>query len=323
MPSISSLSALWHSIPKPNVRPAEAGLVSKALHAITNRAEAQASAPRNPLTRFFNHQLYGSPTERQKIQPYLQKQLDADVQDGLATRVTLQGQAGRLEGYLHSAKPGEASGKVVLFLHGSHDAAETQAHSVIPYHRNQGADTLVVNGRGFGQSDGTARSSQALYDDAYTMYRHLVDERGILPENITVHAYSLGGPEGAEVARRAAAVGESIGGLLLDRPMPSMAQAVAAKGAFNPFGIGASLAKAINGQFSVERNMLGVPTDVPVMLLTDNEGLGAAGEGLRGKLAAAGFSVSGERMQFGHVDTLAVMDRYSPQIAQRFLGVSN
>lgn len=75
-----------------------------------------------------------------------------------------------------------------------------------------------------------------------------------------------------------------------------------------------ALAKAINGRFSVEKNLDGLPKSTPIMLLTDNEGLGREGEKLRAKLAVAGYQVSGEQTFYGHLASNRLMGQYAEQI---------
>ena len=66
------------------------------------------------------------------------------------------------------------------------------------------------------------------------MFRYLVEERGVAPGKILIHGYSMGGPIAADLARYAAEQGKPVGGLLLDRPMPSMSKAITANELPNP-----------------------------------------------------------------------------------------
>lgn len=112
---------------------------------------------------------------------------------------------------------------------------------------------LAVNLRGYGESDG-GPSEKGLYQDARTMFNYLVNDKGIDPSNIIIHGYSMGGPIAADLARYAAQNGQAVSGLLLDRPMPSMTKAITAHEVANPAGIVGAIAKAVNGQFSVEKS---------------------------------------------------------------------
>ncbi|EIN9356467.1 MARTX multifunctional-autoprocessing repeats-in-toxin holotoxin RtxA [Vibrio vulnificus] len=273
----------------------------------------------SPLTRFLNNELYGEKDARRKIGEITQTLLDHAVENGESQKVTLKGEVGRLTGYYHqgaASSEGETSatsGKVVLFLHGSGSSAEEQASEIRNHYQKQGIDMLAVNLRGYGESDG-GPSEKGLYQDARTMFNYLVNDKGIDPSNIIIHGYSMGGPIAADLARYAAQNGQAVSGLLLDRPMPSMTKAITAHEMANPAGIVGAIAKAVNGQFSVEKNLKGLPKETPILLLTDNEGLGEEGEKLRAKLAIAGYNVTGEQTFYGHEASNRLMGQYADQI---------
>ncbi|HFQ5401885.1 TPA: MARTX multifunctional-autoprocessing repeats-in-toxin holotoxin RtxA [Vibrio vulnificus] len=273
----------------------------------------------SPLTRFLNNELYGEKDARRKIGEITQTLLDYAVENGESQKVTLKGEAGRLTGYYHQgavSSEGETSatsGKVVLFLHGSGSSAEEQASEIRNHYQKQGIDMLAVNLRGYGESDG-GPSEKGLYQDARTMFNYLVNDKGIDPSNIIIHGYSMGGPIAADLTRYAAQNGQAVSGLLLDRPMPSMTKAITAHEMANPAGIVGAIAKAVNGQFSVEKNLKGLPKETPILLLTDNEGLGEEGEKLRAKLAIAGYNVTGEQTFYGHEASNRLMGQYADQI---------
>ncbi|EGQ8014803.1 MARTX multifunctional-autoprocessing repeats-in-toxin holotoxin RtxA [Vibrio cholerae] len=273
----------------------------------------------SPLTRFLNNELYGDKEARRKIGEITQTLLDHAVEKGESQKITLQGEAGRLTGYYHQGTaPSEGetsspSGKVVLFLHGSGSSAEEQASAIRNHYQKQGIDMLAVNLRGYGESDG-GPSEKGLYQDARTMFNYLVNDKGIDPSNIIIHGYSMGGPIAADLARYAAQNGQAVSGLLLDRPMPSMTKAITAHEVANPAGIVGAIAKAVNGQFSVEKNLEGLPKETSILLLTDNEGLGNEGEKLRTKLTASGYNVTGEQAFYGHEASNRLMSQYADQI---------
>ncbi|CSE23406.1 RTX toxin RtxA [Vibrio cholerae] len=273
----------------------------------------------SPLTRFLNNELYGDKEARRKIGEITQTLLDHAVEKGESQKITLQGEAGRLTGYYHQGTaPSEGetsspSGKVVLFLHGSGSSAEEQASAIRNHYQKQGIDMLAVNLRGYGESDG-GPSEKGLYQDARTMFNYLVNDKGIDPSNIIIHGYSMGGPIAADLARYAAQNGQAVSGLLLDRPMPSMTKAITAHEVANPAGIVGAIAKVVNGQFSVEKNLEGLPKETSILLLTDNEGLGNEGEKLRTKLTASGYNVTGEQTFYGHEASNRLMSQYADQI---------
>ncbi|MBF4433134.1 MARTX multifunctional-autoprocessing repeats-in-toxin holotoxin RtxA [Vibrio anguillarum] len=273
----------------------------------------------SPLTRFLNNELYGDKEARRKIGEITQTLLDHAVEQGESQKVTLKGESGRLTGYYHQGavssdtETSATSGKVVLFLHGSGSSSEEQASAIRSHYQKQGIDMLAVNLRGYGESDG-GPSEKGLYQDARTMFKYLVNDKGIDPSNIIIHGYSMGGPIAADLARYAVQNGQTVSGLLLDRPMPSMTKAITAHEVANPAGIVGAIAKAVNGQFSVEKNLKGLSKETPILLLTDNEGLGEEGEKLRAKLAIAGYNVTGEQTFYGHEASNSLMGQYADQI---------
>ncbi|TVU66077.1 MARTX multifunctional-autoprocessing repeats-in-toxin holotoxin RtxA [Vibrio atlanticus] len=284
--------------------------------------------PLSPLTRFLNNELFGTKYARRKVGDITQTLLGLAVEKGESQKVTLKGEAGRLSGYFHKGakapepEGGESkgNGKVVLFLHGSGSSSEEQASAIRSHYHKQNIDMLAVNMRGYGESDG-GPSEKGLYRDARTMFKYLVNDKGIDPSNIIIHGYSMGGPIAADLARFAAQNGQAVSGLLLDRPMPSMTKAITAHEVVNPAGIVGALSKAVNGQFSVEKNLKGLPKDTPIMLLTDNEGLGGEGEKLRAKLAVSGFNVTGEQTFYGHEASNRLMSQYAEQIVSGLFDV--
>ncbi|EHK8983805.1 MARTX multifunctional-autoprocessing repeats-in-toxin holotoxin RtxA [Vibrio vulnificus] len=311
-------------INKPEVTDVLDALSGNEKHKENVAIENDGTPPRDkeslsPLTRFLNNELYGEKDARRKIGDITQTLLDHAVENGESQKVTLKGEAGRLTGYYHqgaASSEGETSatsGKVVLFLHGSGSSAEEQASAIRNHYQKQGIDMLAVNLRGYGESDG-GPSEKGLYQDARTMFNYLVNDKGIDPSNIIIHGYSMGGPIAADLARYAAQNGQAVSGLLLDRPMPSMTKAITAHEVANPAGIVGAIAKAVNGQFSVEKNLKGLPKETPILLLTDNEGLGEEGEKLRAKLAIAGYNVTGEQTFYGHEASNRLMGQYTDQI---------
>ncbi|EJV9312738.1 MARTX multifunctional-autoprocessing repeats-in-toxin holotoxin RtxA [Vibrio vulnificus] len=311
-------------INKPEVTDVLDALSGNEKHKENVAIENDGTPPRDkeslsPLTRFLNNELYGEKDARRKIGEITQTLLDHAVENGESQKVTLKGEAGRLTGYYHqgaASSEGETSatsGKVVLFLHGSGSSAEEQASEIRNHYQKQGIDMLAVNLRGYGESDG-GPSEKGLYQDARTMFNYLVNDKGIDPSNIIIHGYSMGGPIAADLARYAAQNGQAVSGLLLDRPMPSMTKAITAHEMANPAGIVGAIAKAVNGQFSVEKNLKGLPKETPILLLTDNEGLGEEGEKLRAKLAIAGYNVTGEQTFYGHEASNRLMGQYADQI---------
>ncbi len=132
-------------------------------------------------------------------QPDFASDLDHSPDDiGLAyDDVTVETTDGlRLAGwYVHG--PEDVS-PVVLFFHGNagHIAHRLQTLEML---HAAGAATLIVDYRGYGDSDGTP-SEQGTYTDARAAWRWLTRERGIAPERIVVFGRSLGAAIAAKLA---------------------------------------------------------------------------------------------------------------------------
>lgn len=267
----------------------------------------------SPLTRFFNDYFFGSHDERRDMEKVI------NVKN--AEKTTLKGDAGRLTGNYYNGNDSIQSArnkKVVLFLHGSCDAAEVQAYSFHSYYNQQGIDMLAINMRGFGGSDGSP-SEHGMYADAQTMFRYLVNDRGFDPKNIIIHGYSLGASVASKLAADISANGQRIAGLFLDRPMPSMSKSISGVGIIDPVGLVGKIVKRINGQLSVEKNLKGFSKNIPIMLLTDKEELGSIGEKIRAKLLAEGYQVQGERTNFKHDESYTFMYKYSEYVISSLL----
>ncbi|WP_271198384.1 alpha/beta fold hydrolase [Pseudomonas turukhanskensis] len=274
----------------------------------------------NPIREAF----FGSKDTIGVIEPHIQANIDHRVARNLAEEVELPGKAGNLRGYLYKASEAAPVDKVVLFLHGSGGGGQTQALEVVDEYKARGISVLAVDGRGYGNSDGKP-SEKGLYADAASMYDYLVNIKKVDPKSILIQGYSMGAPVAAKLAAKQSVQGKPVGGLLLDRPMPSTVQALEAhKDAFwNPLGLGSLVAKTVNGRFSVVTNLKGL-SDTPVMLLSDSEGLGLQAEILRGRLENRGYSVKGEQTPYEHTDGRALMADYADKITEQFFkGASN
>ncbi|KNC09310.1 hypothetical protein AC791_11660 [Klebsiella sp. RIT-PI-d] len=278
---------------------------------VTNIKSSKSRASSNPATKFFNNVLFGTQEERRNILPAVQALFNQAVKAGHAEKVVLEGEAGKLSGYYNwgvdSKGTTDNTNRVVLFLHGSGAPFDHKTIGSNLQYQIKGLDVLAVSMRGYGESEGTP-SEAGLYQDARTMLHYLVNDRKIDPANIIIHGYSMGAPVAAELTRYAEQNGMAVSGLFLDRPMPSMSKAVAAHCMINPAGTLGALSKSLNGQFSVEKNLKGLTQDCPIILLTDNEKLGAEGEKLRSKLIAAGYNVGGERTDYTHENSYDLME---------------
>ncbi len=102
--------------------------------------------------------------------------------------------------------PAVSSKVTVLFLHGNAGNISHRLDSIEIFHE-LGLDTLIIDYRGYGQSEGKP-GEQGTYLDAQAGWDYLVSSRGIAPEQIVIFGRSLGGAVAAWLAveNKAAAV---------------------------------------------------------------------------------------------------------------------
>lgn len=88
----------------------------------------------------------------------------------------------------------------LLFLHGNAGNISHRLDSIAIFN-DLGLDVLIIDWRGYGQSEGRA-SEAGTYCDAEAAWRYLVDDRKTDPDNIIVFGRSLGGAVAARLASR-------------------------------------------------------------------------------------------------------------------------
>ncbi len=87
--------------------------------------------------------------------------------------------------------PAERARGTLLFFHGNAGNISHRLDSIAVFHR-LGLNTLIIDYRGYGQSQGKP-SEQGTYLDAAAAWRYLVEERQIPPWEIIIFGRSLGG----------------------------------------------------------------------------------------------------------------------------------
>ena len=94
--------------------------------------------------------------------------------------------------------PADQSTATVLFLHGNAGNISHRLDSIAIF-RELGLDTLIIDYRGYGRSEGTP-GEHGTYLDAQAAWDYLVSRRGIAPERIVIFGRSLGGAVAAWLA---------------------------------------------------------------------------------------------------------------------------
>lgn len=100
---------------------------------------------------------------------------------------------------------GRADGSVVLFFHGNGGNVSHRVEKLAVL-RDLGADTLILDYRGYGRSSG-APSEAGMYRDARAAYQWLITTRRIHPDRIVVYGESLGSAVAVHLAAEARTAG--------------------------------------------------------------------------------------------------------------------
>jgi len=110
-----------------------------------------------------------------------------------------------------------SDGKLVLYFHGNEGNVSTSIGETALL-RSLGYSVLVVDYRGYGQSDGASPSEASVYEDAEAVLDALVDDWRLKPREIYVYGHSLG----AAVAIDLAARHPELGGLIVESAFTSI-----------------------------------------------------------------------------------------------------
>lgn len=110
--------------------------------------------------------------------------------------------------------PREGAQRTLLFLHGNGGNISHRGDSVPIFHR-LGFNVLIIDYRGYGQSEGQP-SEAGLYQDAAAAWRYLTETRGVASKDVVIFGRSLGGGVAAQLASQVDA-----GALILESTLSS------------------------------------------------------------------------------------------------------
>lgn len=96
--------------------------------------------------------------------------------------------------------PAAQTSGVVLFLHGNAGNISHRLDSIAIFHE-LGLDTLIIDYRGYGRSQGKP-SERGTYLDAEAAWHYLVSSRGVAADRVIVFGRSLGGAVAAWLANQ-------------------------------------------------------------------------------------------------------------------------
>ena len=100
--------------------------------------------------------------------------------------------------------------EVLLFLHGNTGNISMRMRDIKLFYEQLGVDILIVDYRGYGQSQGKP-SEEGVYQDAIASYDYLVSQKGYEGKNIVVYGQSLGGAVAVDLASK-----REVGYLIVD-----------------------------------------------------------------------------------------------------------
>lgn len=212
----------------------------------------------------------------------------------------------------------DAVGKTVLFLSGSGGSAETYGREVAMQYLQRGANVLLANYRGFGDSkqEVTDRhgevtekdidpTQQGVYEDSFSMFNWLSNVKGIAEEDVIVHGYSLGGAVAANLVAELAERGVTPSALVMHSAMPSTSEP--AKDASEEMlsflpkkwarGIGKKIGKMSKTDFTTDdkfARLAAIHPDFPVLFISgdfdDGDQLSDTHTGLSDRAQDAGLN---------------------------------
>lgn len=135
-----------------------------------------------------------------------------------------------IHGWWMAAKQPKA--KVVLYLHGNAlNVGANVAHASRFY--QLGFSVLLIDYRGYGQSQGSFPNEVRVYEDAAVAWNYLVQQQGIPPSQIVIYGHSLGGAVAIDLAIKH----PDSAGLIVESSFTSIREVIAHRNSFGMFPV--------------------------------------------------------------------------------------
>lgn len=186
--------------------------------------------------------------------------------------------------------------KLVLYFHGNEGNVSTSVGETALL-RNLGYSVLVIDYRGYGQSDGSFPSESGVYEDAEAALDALVYDWRLKPRDIYVYGHSLGAAVAIDLASRH----PELGGLVVESGFTSIYDMAKLESKYEIFPVGLLLNQRFESIQKVSR------LQMPVLYIH-----GTADRVIPYNMGVALYERSGGRKQFlavaggGHDDSAAV-----------------
>ncbi len=166
----------------------------------------------------------------------------------------------RLHGWIvrPAASPG-GSTRVVLWLHGNSGNIGHRAAAVAAMARGIGVPVMIIDYRGYGQSEGSP-AEEGLYRDAEAAYDYLAARPEFSGSSIVAFGRSLGAAVAVELAIR-----RQVEALVLESPFTSVSEMARLRNRFLPSGL------LVRARFDTLAKMPEVRAPVLVFHGTDDE----------------------------------------------------
>jgi fermentation-respiration switch protein FrsA (DUF1100 family) len=128
----------------------------------------------------------------------------------------------RLHAWFFKSRRGPSAATVIYF-HGN-GGNITNVSWVAESLSARGFDTLLLDYRGYGQSEGESRDEQGLYSDGDAAFNYIVSQKGVEPGRVVLYGQSLGTVVATDVATR-----HRCGALILESGLSSAASVASQK----------------------------------------------------------------------------------------------
>ena len=189
-----------------------------------------------------------------------------------------------------------SDGRLILYFHGNEGNVSTSIGETALL-RSLGYPVLVVDYRGYGESDGAFPSEASVYEDAEAALEALVHEWRIKPHDIYVYGHSLGAAVAIDLASRH----PELGGLVVESAFTSIYDMAKLDSKYGIFPVGLLLNQRFESIKKVSR------LNMPVLYIH-----GTADRVIPYRMGVALYERSGGEKRFvavaggGHDDNAAV-----------------